>query len=165
MASVQTSSSSKFHSPLMIFIDRCRPKNYSKIKDFFISEHAFHSRGNGYMFEINGAKYRAFQPNRNRDVLFPIHDACLDLIDHVLRWQNLYTAASAPSLTLETFYEKLCGQYLKNMSMVHQSQYEYGMFGLEWEHGYYGARDMQNYNGWGGYHGQEVSQNTGIYEC
>jgi len=114
------------------------------------------------MFLINNVEYRVFHSDENGDILFPIHDACTDLVIHVLRNRYRSTPNLIPSITLETFYDSLCKQYARNMSAPGGNGY--AMFGLEWEHNYYGARDMQGYNDWEGHHGDEVSHNIETYD-
>jgi hypothetical protein len=98
--------------------------------------------------------------NGTGDVLFPIHDACLELIDRALRSKNAKRPVSATPLTLETFWNALCKRYsaMLDMKGARISLYQdYGMYGLEWDHGFFGAREFQDYNGWVGVHGHEVS--------
>jgi hypothetical protein len=101
--------------------------------------------------------------NGTGDVLFPVHDACLELIDRALRFKNAQRPVSATPITLETFWDALCKRYsamkeIKGPKSSHLAlPQDYAMYGLEWEHGFFGARDFQDYNGWRGVHGHEVS--------
>jgi len=118
--------------------------------------------GEGYIFILNNAEYRVFHAKPNGDVLFPIHEACISVVQNVLRDRNQGIPTSKPCATLETFYHSLCKQYKRNVAAPWQNGY--GLSGLEWDHNYYGARDLQGYNDWEGCHGDEVRGLIYLYD-
>jgi hypothetical protein len=88
--------------------------------------------------------------------MFPIHDACLEIIEHVLQSRNELLPTHMPRATLETFYDALCKQYAsKACGPLLATRC---LSGLEWDHDYYGARKFQGYYDWEGGHGDEVGQ-------
>ncbi|KAH6679599.1 hypothetical protein B0J14DRAFT_581162 [Halenospora varia] len=91
------------------------------------------------------------------DVLFPIHDACLDIAGRYIESQNENRPDSVPGLTLENFYDALCAQYSRNREVGrnHPAGGRWMEAGLEWDHNFYGARALQGYSNWEGEHGDE----------
>jgi len=107
-------------------------------------------RPDGYEFILNGAEYYVFCLDKNRDVLFPIHDVCLDVIENVLQNRNEGIPPSVP----QTFYDSLCKQYSRN-SAKWPRENGYCLNGLEWDHNYYGVRKLQGYYDWEACHSDE----------
>ncbi|KAM3087393.1 hypothetical protein ACMFMG_001488 [Clarireedia jacksonii] len=138
------------------------PENYSGIEGFFVSGNAT-TTTEGFFCGLDCRTYRVMHADSNGtgDVLFPIHDACLELVDRALRFKNAQTPMSANPITLETFWNALCKRYSMMMEIRGQRssnprlRQDYGYYGLEWEHDFFGAREFQDYNGWVGAHGHE----------
>ncbi|KAF4617008.1 hypothetical protein G7Y89_g15141 [Cudoniella acicularis] len=125
-------------------------RNYSKVEGLFITEPASYIFGEGSFFFLSGSAYRVMHSDENGDVVFPIHNACIEIAEVFCRSWNEESSSGA---TLLTFYDALCKQYSRNMAAP--SGGEFGMYGLEWDHRFYGARDFQDYLDWNGAHGDE----------
>ncbi|KAH8684717.1 hypothetical protein BGZ60DRAFT_523917 [Tricladium varicosporioides] len=137
------------------------PKNTSNVEGLFISEHANYIPYDGDVYQLpdtDGNEWRAYQYDKEHmDVLFPIHDTCLDIAGRFIQNWNENRPDSAPALTLENFYDALCGEYSRNWQAGrdHPARGSWMAAGLEWDHALYGARALQGYNGWEGEHGDE----------
>ncbi|KAH8586573.1 hypothetical protein B0O99DRAFT_695378 [Bisporella sp. PMI_857] len=129
------------------------PNNSSNIDGLFVSDHASHVWQEGYVFILNNHDYYTFSPDKSGNIMFPIHDACLEVIEHVLESQNEVLTPDMPHATLKTFYYSLCKQYARNaMKPPRVNSY---LGGLEWDHDYYGALEFQGYYDWEAGHGDE----------
>ncbi|CZR51704.1 uncharacterized protein PAC_01581 [Phialocephala subalpina] len=96
--------------------------------------------GSGY------GPWQVYEADEIGTVLFPIHTACLSIIQHALSWRKHQTPSASSVMTMEDFYKVLCQQHERNSvateTMSPETAAAFGLQGLEWEHGYYGARQF-----------------------
>lgn len=108
----------------------------------------------------NWVDFWGMDGDEDGNLLFPIHDACIEVIQQVISYKNTTSIeASVPEMTLKTFYDLLCKQYEKPTPSGrgwHNSNF--GMYGLEWDHGYYGAHDFRCFHCWEGDYQDRVSK-------
>jgi hypothetical protein len=130
------------------------PNNNTNIDGLFVTDHASHAWQEGYVFILDDHDYYTFSPSGDGEVMFPIHDACLEVIEHVVESRNEVLTPRMPHATLETLYDSLCKQYARNAKAPPRTNAN--LSGLEWDHDYYGAREFQGYYDWEAGHGDEV---------
>jgi len=122
---------------------------------------------------FDGRKWKVFEKNDNGVVLYPIHDACLWIMDRVAarRSQNKHdTDGTLPKCaTLEAHYEALLRLHDRNTEYPYGTDIEdevakitaypseYGSYKLEWEHQYYGASSFADGSWWAFESGWEVA--------
>lgn len=129
--------------------------NVSSDANFFISPPAIWEYGWGIgepsIPTIAGTtiKKRTYEPvNDNEGMLHPIHKACLDILQRLcqLRQAANETSDSSKPKTLEAFCEALRQQRIRNLTEPDDSRsvkgYNVSYGGIEWLHGYYGARQF-----------------------
>ena len=87
--------------------------------------------------------------DKSNSMLFPIHQACLDIIDRMcqarLQRQEHGNPDSRMPKTLGEFCDGLRHQRSKNLEeseIRDDDRYFASSGGIEWPHGYYGARQM-----------------------
>lgn len=119
-------------------------------------------------FNLDSVQYRVFKqldPN-TPDFIIPLHDICLGLVDRYIQARNEDPYNNSSRATLETFYDSLCRQGAKHdtgkLLSSGLKRGGIGGTGLEWEHDYYGARQIQGYYSWKGGHGQEARNLLGL---
>ncbi|KAI5459530.1 hypothetical protein BGZ63DRAFT_388240 [Mariannaea sp. PMI_226] len=118
------------------------PENHSTINGFFVSGPAEYIMPTG--FSLNGIDFEAMTVSQNgKDTLFPLHEACLEIVQRAIRWHLESNPSS--SLTLASIYHILCIQYLYDFkeSNTTPSSLSLGALlhrcGLRFRHRYHGA--------------------------
>ena len=96
-------------------------------------------------------------------VLYPLHEACIEIVRRVGQFNKLCNAPSAISnyTSLEGYYEALLRLHDRltswpygdpdleeQLEKFHPYPGEYGSYKLEWEHQYYGAARFADGSGW-----------------
>jgi hypothetical protein len=107
----------------------------------------------GYIFNLDRLDFYTFFPDKDGNVMFLIHDVCLETIDHVLENRKEVLFSYMPQATLETFYDSLCKQYTQLAKGPRQNS---DLSGFEWDYGHYGAQKFKGYYDWKAGHGDEV---------
>ena len=121
---------------------------------------------------FDGLKWRVLDKNDNGVVLYPVHDACLSIIERIAaRRSQCERNADGPSskyATLEGYYEGLLRLHDRNTEYPYGTEIEdevakftaypseYGSYKLEWEHQYYGASRFADGSAWSFVPGWEV---------
>jgi len=95
------------------------------------------------------------------DALFPIHDRCLGILQEVIAWRAEFGRQPPPSSpgSLAKVYRFFCDQMgrdlegrrqiiAKEVKKLYGNPIDYGRYGLEFDHGYYGARRAWAYLDW-----------------
>ncbi|RSM18171.1 hypothetical protein CDV31_002896 [Fusarium ambrosium] len=134
-----------------------RPRNESTTPGLFISDLAEWTITEGLYFRLGGSSYRVLSSTKDTgDVLFPLHDGCLTILQHVLAWHARLAPEGASPPTLTSVYEALCAQFACNVQEKRRiakdsgfyGSTDYMEYGLEFDHGYYGAREFWASEGW-----------------
>lgn len=108
-------------------------------------------------FRLGGGSYRVLSSAKDTsNVLFPLHDACLTIVQHVLTWRARLSPEGGSPPSLGDVYKALCAQFAFNVQekrIVAKERGFYGStdymeYGLEFDHGYYGAREFWASEGW-----------------
>jgi hypothetical protein len=108
-------------------------------------------------FRLGGSSYRVLSPAEDTsDVLFPLHDYCLAIIQHVLTWRARLSPEGGSPPDLMRVYRAFCAQFSCNVQekrIIAKERGFYGStdymeYGLEFDHGYYGARKFWASEGW-----------------
>ncbi|KAH9207212.1 hypothetical protein DL95DRAFT_483582, partial [Leptodontidium sp. 2 PMI_412] len=101
---------------------------------------------NSWRLDSGYGPWQVYESDETGSVLFPIHTACLSIVQHALCWRKHQRITASSLTTVEDFYKVLCQQHERNMkaaqNMSPQAAVAFGLQGLEWEHGYYGARQF-----------------------
>lgn len=127
-------------------------QNNSSTPDFFTSPRALWQYG--YTLDPNVPTSEGsmegipvYESSDEKDgMLFPIHQACLDLVDRIcqFRYEHSKTQASAPK-TLQDFCDVLSRRRSDNLNdfwRIQKDQYYANCGGIEWDHEYYGAKQF-----------------------
>ncbi|RSL85289.1 hypothetical protein CEP51_003386 [Fusarium floridanum] len=147
-----TSSLEKFTTPPFRM-----PRNESTTPGLFISDLADWSITEGLYFRLGGSSYRVLSSAKDtEDILFPLHDGCLTILQHVLTWRARLSPEGGSPPGLTSAYKALCSQFACNVQekrrMAKESGFygstDYMEYGLEFDHGYYGARKFWVSEGW-----------------
>jgi len=91
-------------------------------------------------FFIEGEELRAFAAEKEGGDLLSVQDCCLEIAKRVAGGEGL-----------EGLHRDLCRQRDASMRVwwnEKQGEGGYGLYGLEWEHDYLGARRLQGYDCW-----------------
>lgn len=81
---------------------------------------------------------------------FPLHNACLEIVNRLLARRRSQTSDGDPDATLSAFHQRLIAR------RVSQSYKYDGQSSLEWEHEYYGAWSSWHDGSWESVPGFEV---------
>ncbi|KAI8682584.1 F-box domain-containing protein [Fusarium sp. Ph1] len=147
-----TSSLEKFTTPPFRM-----PRNESTTPGLFVSDFADWAFTEGLYFRLGGSTYRVLSSAKDTDdVLFPLHDACLTIVQHVLTWRARLSPGGGSPPSLTGIYKALCAQFAFNLQEKKRIDKERGFYGstdymgygLEFDHGYYGARVFWASEGW-----------------
>ncbi|RMJ10590.1 hypothetical protein CDV36_009803 [Fusarium kuroshium] len=147
-----TSSLEKFTTPPFRM-----PRNESTTPGLFISDLADWSITEGLYFRLGGSSYRVLSSAKDtEDILFPLHDGCLTILEHVLTWRARLSPEGGSPPSLMDVYKALCAQFACNVQEKRRIAKESGFYGstdymeygLEFDHGYYGAREFWASEGW-----------------
>ncbi|WAO86393.1 F-box domain-containing protein [Fusarium falciforme] len=147
-----TSSLEKFTTPPFRM-----PRNESTTPGLFVSDFADWAFTEGLYFRLGGSSYRVLSSAKDtNDVLFPLHDACLTIVQHVLTWCARFSPEGGSPPSLSDVYKALCAQFAFNVQekkIIAKERGFYGStdymeYGLEFGHGYYGAREFWASEGW-----------------
>ena len=107
---------------------------------------------------LESRKWTVLQKNRSGIVIYPLHDACLAIMQHVSH--SHATRGNTRYGTLEGYYSAMLRLHEHNTVYPYDtpleeevSRYtaypgEYGSYKLEWEHQYYGAARFANGSSW-----------------
>ena len=149
--------SSVFQSPEMRAND-CRDSslvNVSSVPNLFLSEPAIWEYGYGVGEPSipttvgDTAKIGVYEPADNANgMVFPIHKACLDILQRLCQIRQAQNQApgSASPRTLDGVCDALQQQRRKNFTKpdkpMSEDYYYANSGGIEWPHGYYGARQF-----------------------
>lgn len=137
-----------------------RINNQSDVKGLFISGPAFWSFTEGCVRTADqGAdSFRVLSLDRETgDGLFPLHKQCLRILRHAISWRAEFTRQPPlPSLSLTGVYRFFCAQRRRNLEQRYRiadkgginGTSSYASYGLEFDHGYCGARRFWGYQGW-----------------
>lgn len=91
------------------------------------------------------------------DVLIPLHERCLTIIRRALaRRAELAPELLGSSPSLLDVYRALCTHFSRNVKESRRVAKESGYYGtgdfmnygMEYDHGYYGAREFWAFDGW-----------------
>lgn len=100
-----------------------------------------------------------YEPSDDQNgTLFPIHQACLDIVDRLCQYRQEQAPspdANSPK-TLQDFCDGLESRRTANVNdtkRILKNRYYANSGGIEWEHGYYGARqwwtdEWDTFPGW-----------------
>ncbi len=116
---------------------------------------------------MNGRKWKVFDQNESGTVLYPIHDICLTIMGKICHHNLSQAQDGASFIRIRDYYEAMCRLHLRNTTYPltvsdeaiedwGPNPIEYGAYGLEWEHHFYGARDLANGLSWDCEDGWEV---------
>ena len=108
---------------------------------------------------MGGRKWKVFDEDSQGNILYPIHDACLTIVEKISQRNLQQDGPDAPFSSIRDYYESMCRLNLRNTTYPHSTSdevtaewspnlLEYGAYGLEWEHRNYGAADLQNGSSW-----------------
>ncbi|KAH7271046.1 hypothetical protein B0J15DRAFT_388942 [Fusarium solani] len=133
------------------------PKNESTTSGLFVSDFAGWAFTEGLYFRLGGSSYRVLSSAKDTDdVLFPLHDGCLTILQHVLTWRARLSPEGGSPPDLMRVYRAFCAQFSCNVQGKRRIAKERGFYGstdymeygLEFDHGYYGARKFWASEGW-----------------
>ena len=126
--------------------------------EVFISGPAIWDSVENFAFRIDQGDVKVISRSDDGDVIFPIHDRCVDIVRRVLlrRAQLASPESSQSEGSMKKFYELLVQQ---NESNIAQSRDigsaagghrvgDYADYGIEYDHDYYGARQYWEFDGW-----------------
>ena len=89
---------------------------------------------------MKGRKWQVFEQDETGVVLYPIHNACLHIMDQISRRNFRQASKSSTAFTdMKSYYQAMLRLHLRNTS---GEDLDFAAFGLEWEHQYYGAREF-----------------------
>ena len=109
---------------------------------------------------MNGRKWKLFDEDSEGNILYPIHDACLTIMEKISHRNLQQAGPGAPFTTLRDYYQAMCRLNLRNTTYPYRESSEasedwgasflerYGAHGLEWEHECYGAMGFQTGPNW-----------------
>ncbi|KAF4989932.1 hypothetical protein FDECE_14546 [Fusarium decemcellulare] len=132
-------------------------ENETAVVDLFVSEPADWAITDGFYFRLGGVEYRVLTTaNESDDVLFPLHENCLSILQHVLAWRAALCPETKSTPSLVTVYKNLCTQFVRNVAEKRRIAKETGFsgstdymdYGLEFDHAYFGARGFWLSEGW-----------------
>lgn len=133
-----------------------RPRNESEVDGIFISESAGWTSTEGFYFRLGEDPYRVLSSaaDDSNDVIFPLHDNCLRLLRRALA-RRADISPGYP-VDLADVYKSLCTKFSHNVAeskrLTKASGFcgadDYMNYGMEYEHGYYGAREFWRFGGW-----------------
>ncbi|KAF4458779.1 f-box domain cyclin [Fusarium albosuccineum] len=133
------------------------PKNETAVVNLFVSEPADWAITDGFYFRLGGVEYRVLTTaNQSDDVLFPLHESCLSILQHVLAWRAELSPETESTPSLATVYKNLCAQFSRNVAEKRRITKDTGFsgstdymdYGLEFNHEYLGAREFWVSEGW-----------------
>ncbi|KAH7145442.1 hypothetical protein B0J13DRAFT_622189 [Dactylonectria estremocensis] len=141
------------------------PKNESRTKGFFLSEPADWAITDGLYFRLGQDPFRVLASAKDSgDVLFPLHENCLIILQRAIAWRIGLTPEPGPPVpSLVRAYKALCAQYARNVAEKARLSKKTGFYGssdymdygLEFEHDYEGAREFWASEGWTATRGNE----------
>ncbi|KAH7165228.1 hypothetical protein EDB81DRAFT_678918 [Dactylonectria macrodidyma] len=134
------------------------PKNESRTDGLFVSEPADWAITDGFYFRLGQDPFRVLAAaNDSGDVLFPLHENCLTILQRAISWHASFIPEPGPPLpSLVRVYKALCAQYARNVAEKARLSKKTGFYGssdymdygLEFEHDYEGAREFWASEGW-----------------
>ncbi|KAJ3520408.1 hypothetical protein NM208_g13719 [Fusarium decemcellulare] len=133
------------------------PKNETAVGDLFVSEPADWAITDGFYFRLGGVEYRVLTTAKEGDdVLFPLHENCLSILQHALAWRGELCPETESTPSLVTVYKNLCAEFARNVAekrritkeTIFSGSTDYMDYGLEFDHEYFGAREFWLSEGW-----------------